>query len=444
MTVYEFTLTDGSPLTQILSYESNGVGNVSTPHAIAGVHVSNSDYHYFIVDGNYAQRFVAGFEFDITGGTSYDGHYVVAKDSKCMSGQTFVPVDEIPTPPPAYPPTGSVVHNAPDQRAYITYSVANPASSLKLLGHGTTHFNPDSTWGAAIQQNLVAMLENFASTEAPSNPLIGQLWYDKTTNLLRVHAEAGWKPIIDLEAWVNQLTTMFVKIGDAIELSSQPTQPNHAATKRYVDAYVNGVIWKTPILDPNLFDDSLSTPPDLSNEPAYNKTFIVQQGQGEWAQFTGHAVQFTGSAWVSVLGRPVQAGDRFGVFIEPDDQYLAEQPGGGLTDRAGQIATIASVSPLTYTFETPVEPDAIAVVKTRAGGSYFVGRGYTFRGMYGEGSHGQDFRWIEFVFAPPSERRVERPQFSMSPGEPGDMHVDDNYLYVYGTTGWRRLPLQTF
>lgn len=449
MTAYTFILSDGTPLAHVLPFESNGEGNVSTPRPVAGIELTNPDYDYFILDGDFAERFVEGFEFDITGGTPQDGHYVVAKDSMCMSGQTFVPVDTIPNPTPAIPPTGAVAINAPIKKAHISYSVAHSATPLKLLGHGTTQFNEGMTWGAAVQQNLISILENFASATAPANPLEGQLWYDKSAQLLYVYGDTGWKSVMTSEALLTQLFEgMFVKIGEtsfnAIELATQPTQPNHAATKRYVDAYVNGVIWKTPILDPNLFDDSLSMPPDVSNEVAYNKTFIVQHGQGEWAQFTGHAVQFTGSAWVSVLGRPVQAGDRFGVFIEPEDQYLTQQPGGGLTDHAGQIATIASVSPLTYTFETPVEPDAIAVVKTRTGSSYFVGRGYTFRGMYGEGSHGQDFRWIEFVFAPPLERRIERPQFSMSPGEPGDTYADDNYLYVYGTTGWRRLPLQTF
>ena len=36
-----------------------------------------------------------------------------------------------------------------------------------------------SNYGEIINENLIKMLESFANTTAPNNPLEGQVWYDK-------------------------------------------------------------------------------------------------------------------------------------------------------------------------------------------------------------------------------------------------------------------------
>lgn len=53
-------------------------------------------------------------------------------------------------------------------------------TSIKLLGRGVTNY------GEVVAENFVHMLENFAREEPPANPLVGQLWYDKTQNILKV------------------------------------------------------------------------------------------------------------------------------------------------------------------------------------------------------------------------------------------------------------------
>ena len=49
-------------------------------------------------------------------------------------------------------------------------------------------------YGTTINQNLVRMLENFANPTTPTNPLIGQLWYDTATARLHVYNGSSFKP----------------------------------------------------------------------------------------------------------------------------------------------------------------------------------------------------------------------------------------------------------
>lgn len=454
MSTYNFKHSNGTDLVRVLPLETNGKGNVSGQLVVVGFDRTKPDWDCFIINGDYAERFVEGFVFNVAGNTPQDGTYTVLRDSHTFNGQTFIPVDSIPNPTPAYAPTTAQIKGgAAERRPWITYTVPVAASPLMILGHGTSTFDGNITWGEAVQQNMLKVLENFASTEPPEHPLVGQFWYDVNSRALYVFhgGDTLWKPLLTdlavLEAAFDQRYRQLdaPTIFDVLTLTKEPTQPNHVATKRYVDGYVNGVIWKTPIADPNAFDDSLTSPPDMSSETPYNKTFLVSSGEGEWAQFSGHAVQWSGSQWISVLGRPVAVGDRFGVFIEPEDRFLMEQPGGSFSTHAGKIATVTSVAPFAYTFEVPVEPDAVAVTKTRTGGSYFVGRGYTFRGMYGMGDHGEGYRWVEFVFSPEESRQVPQvPETSSSPGKLGDVIADDKYIYVYGAAGWRRISSEIF
>jgi hypothetical protein len=50
-------------------------------------------------------------------------------------------------------------------------------------------------YGIAINQNFVKLLENSSAATAPTNPLIGQLWWDSTNRHLTVWQGTGWKVI---------------------------------------------------------------------------------------------------------------------------------------------------------------------------------------------------------------------------------------------------------
>lgn len=149
-----------------------------------------------------------------------------------------------------------------------------------------------------------------------------------------------------------------------------------------------------------------------------HKTFIVGTSPtGEWDGLASHAVVYTVTnidpvtqvqtwGWLDIMGRAVQVGDRFGVFVEPDaEDPLNIMPAGGLVSSAGMIATITNTSPLTYSFYTPTEPYAFSVTSvsptlTSSAGSTkspHFGHSYTFRGTYGLGSYGANYKWIEFA-----------------------------------------------
>jgi hypothetical protein len=64
------------------------------------------------------------------------------------------------------------------------------ASSLTLIGKNYAGY------GTFLNENFIRLLENFANSSAPSNPLVGQLWWKSDTRLLQVYDRFGtWKTI---------------------------------------------------------------------------------------------------------------------------------------------------------------------------------------------------------------------------------------------------------
>jgi|SaaInl59LU_5_DNA_1037362.scaffolds.fasta_scaffold05117_3 hypothetical protein len=55
------------------------------------------------------------------------------------------------------------------------------STDITLVGRNYKGF------GEAFNENFVKIIENFASTTAPSNPLSGQLWYDTSENRLKIY-----------------------------------------------------------------------------------------------------------------------------------------------------------------------------------------------------------------------------------------------------------------
>ena len=71
----------------------------------------------------------------------------------------------------------------------IEDSTIDTTTSLSIPGKNTTEY------GTQIGQNFLRMLENFANSSAPSNPIEGQLWYDSTagTDLLKIYDGTTWQ-----------------------------------------------------------------------------------------------------------------------------------------------------------------------------------------------------------------------------------------------------------
>lgn len=504
MFTYNFKRSDGTDLASVFPLESNGVGNISVRQAqdiVFDSTVFSPPCNGFVVEHDVRDRFVQGFMFEVTGGTPHDGAHVVNLPGRLdgesvavvKGGRTFIPVPALIKPPVKPTVTSNV-----EPVASLSYNLSGTATPLMLVGQGAPLFNEMETWGSAMQHNMLHILENFASRTPPVAPMEGQLWYEKNTKALRVFNGSDWQDV-SVQEFTEQFTQsvadkLYLSIGGgelsgSLVLSSNPAAPMEAATKGYVDAFVNGVVWSSPILDPNLFDDSLSTPPHVDEDNLaipFHRTYIVNGvGEGDWEGLDGHAVHHNGVEWISVLGRPVRIGDRFGVYIEPDDILMLSAPTrGGLRGNAGSLATVVATSPLTYAFETPIEPDAVTVKGTPGGSPVHVGHAYTFRGTFGSKEYGTGYRWIEIagptllsaggglrytgnvlnvgvgtgvtvngdlvsLDLPFADNRFGRrvnaaPSSSSAPGRQGDWFADDAFLYTYGATGWRRVAATTF
>lgn len=94
--------------------------------------------------------------------------------------------------------------------------------STALIGRGAESYIED------LNQNFVKILENLASEEAPENPLVGQMWFDKKNNILKLFNGSDWgynvskvggKDIQQIKDWVLgyvDLSDKFDKSGGTI------------------------------------------------------------------------------------------------------------------------------------------------------------------------------------------------------------------------------------
>ena len=69
----------------------------------------------------------------------------------------------------------------------IDGQIDTDSTNLVLVGRNYTGY------GEYFNENFIKLLENFASTAAPSNPLTGQVWWDNADQRLKVYDGTVWK-----------------------------------------------------------------------------------------------------------------------------------------------------------------------------------------------------------------------------------------------------------
>jgi hypothetical protein len=84
--------------------------------------------------------------------------------------------------------------------ATIPDGQVNTNSSMVLVGKNYAGY------GEFLDENFIHLLENGANTTAPSSPLAGQLWWDKSANLLKVYNGSIFKTISAATASSSQPT----------------------------------------------------------------------------------------------------------------------------------------------------------------------------------------------------------------------------------------------
>lgn len=70
----------------------------------------------------------------------------------------------------------------------IDGQIDNFSTNLTLVGRNYTGY------GELFNENFIKLLENFSNTFSPSNPLEGQLWWDRTEKKIKVYDGSQWKP----------------------------------------------------------------------------------------------------------------------------------------------------------------------------------------------------------------------------------------------------------
>lgn len=143
--------------------------------------------------------------FEVVESTKYNGRYTVYtkpnaggfESSELVSGDTLIRVNETME-------TGTLAETTSPGAGYITnistyLLTVTGESSILLLEQQNKQDRPvelmghrSSGWGEVMFQNLLRQSQSFAGTTAPTNPFLGQLWYDTTLGLLKIREIAGW------------------------------------------------------------------------------------------------------------------------------------------------------------------------------------------------------------------------------------------------------------
>ena len=71
----------------------------------------------------------------------------------------------------------------------IADGTVDNSTSISLVGKNTANY------GQFLDQNFLNMLENFANGTQPTNPILGQIWYNTTKSALQVYNGVVFKNI---------------------------------------------------------------------------------------------------------------------------------------------------------------------------------------------------------------------------------------------------------
>jgi hypothetical protein len=96
-------------------------------------------------------------------------------------------------------------------------TINTTATDLALVGRAVTNY------GDFQNENYVFLLENFANGSAPTQPILGQLWYDSSTDLISAYSTAN--------VWVSLASQDYVQLQKVSPaFSGTPTAPTAAVS----------------------------------------------------------------------------------------------------------------------------------------------------------------------------------------------------------------------
>ena len=87
-------------------------------------------------------------------------------------------------------------------------NTSNADTSLDFPGRNVTGY------GQIIAENFLALLENFASGSAPTNPIEGQLWYNSLEGILQIWDNTQWKAASNIQKSTSEPSVESAKVGE--------------------------------------------------------------------------------------------------------------------------------------------------------------------------------------------------------------------------------------
>ena len=180
---------------------------------------------------------------------------------------------------------GNIVAVIPDG------TVNQGATSLSLIGQGVTSYGTDQN------ENLVFLLENFAAPAAPTQPILGQLWYKSDEDTLYSYNTANtWQALVS-EAYVQAQ-----KISPAF--TGIPTAPTAPAGTANTQIATTAFVTNSPQFSgiPTAPTASITTANTQIATTAFVKN--VTNALGTMSQQNANAVAITGGT-ITGLSAPL-------------------------------------------------------------------------------------------------------------------------------------------
>jgi len=87
-------------------------------------------------------------------------------------------------------------------------NTSNADTSLNFPGRNVTGY------GQIIAENFLALLENFSSANAPTNPVEGQLWYNSLDGILQIWDNTQWKAASNIQKSSNTPSVETSRVGE--------------------------------------------------------------------------------------------------------------------------------------------------------------------------------------------------------------------------------------
>lgn len=159
---------------------------------------------------------------------------------------------------------GSVLVNIPNGE------VDDLTTSISLIGKNVNNY------GEIINNNFLKLLTNFANNTQPLSPQIGQLWFDKVQNTLKVYNGTNWEP--PLQPTVDSSVSGTPTEGDFwFDTTKKQLKIYYQNTFTVVGPAVDGTLGRFGIEPPNvpyLFSDDLGNQKNVGVAYSYGSPVL--------------------------------------------------------------------------------------------------------------------------------------------------------------------------